>query len=585
MTRMSRHFPQTKRHIATDRELTPGHDLLERAGFVRPSGAAGIFTLLPLGFETHRRITDVIYEEMTREGVQNLQLPILQPRELWERTNRWDGYVADKILFQTREAHRGTDFALAPTAEEMVTALAAAEVRSFRELPLRLHQIGWKFRDEIRPRFGLLRCREFSMSDAYSFDRDQEGMHVSFDLFRTIYERIFTRLGLTNVISVQADSGAIGGDGSAEFMAVSDVGEDVLLTCGRCDYGANVEKATSRYAPMPAVQEPRPVQFVPTPRITSVEQLAQAFPDIAPDRMVKTLLFVDTVSDEMVALCIRGDLSVSERRLENASGRSLVAATHEEILHRTGAPVGFAGPIDLRGVKTVLFDRSVQGLTNFLCGVNRRDVHAIDVNFGADLPHPEAYVDVHRAEGGHGCPACDGTLVERRGIELGHVFQLQQKKYAEPLGATFRTATGEDDAMWMGCYGIGTTRLLQALAECRHDDDGLVWSSATTPYHVHIVQTRSDDDAIDRATERLVTEMRAQGLTTMVDDRDAGAGAKFKDADLLGFPVRVTVGRGAVDGLVEVRDRASGVSSELPVEAAAQSAVELLAGEPQPVRG
>jgi prolyl-tRNA synthetase len=425
MQRLSEHFPQTRR--ADDKEsVAPGHALLEQAGFVRSTGAAGIFTLLPAGWRVHRKICDVIFAEMEAKGVQNLQLPILQPRELWERSGRWENYVQNKVMFQTVEEHRGTEFGLAPTAEEVVTALVAGDVKSWRELPLRLHQIGPKFRDEIRPRLGLLRCREFTMSDAYSFDRDERAMQASFEVFKEIYERIFARLGLRDVISVEADSGPIGGKGSAEFMIVNDVGEDTLIRCDVCGYGANAEVAD-----------------VP--------------------------------------------------------------------------------------------------------------------------PLPDRSADAHLAVRELDCPkeGCAGTLEQRRGIEIGHIFLLQQG-YAKALGAQYTTEDGLEEAMWMGCYGMGTTRLLQAIAEQAHDDHGLVWPASVAPYDMHVVLTQPEEQREMLAQlERLAGEL---GLIAIVDERDARPGVKFKDADLLGCPVRVTVGRKAQEGVVEMKRRGDADLIELSVE-------------------
>jgi prolyl-tRNA synthetase len=539
--------------------MTPGHALLERGGFLRGSGAAGVFTLLPAGWRVHRKICDTIFEEMERGGVQNLQLPILQQRELWERSGRWSSYIQNKVMFRTTEEHRGTEFGLAPTAEEVVTALVAGDVKSWRELPLRLHQIGPKFRDEIRPRLGLLRCREFVMSDAYSFDRDESGMRDSFELFCQIYTRIFDRLGLKDVISVQADSGPIGGSGSAEFMVVNDVGEDSLLSCGTCGYGANAEKADSRYMRHDTQAESLPLRIEPTPEITTVEDLQRKFPKIRAEHMVKTLIFTvdpEEADKHLVAVCIRGDLEVNEIKLSNLLRRVVVPASAEEIKAATGAPVGFAGPIGLTGVHEIYFDDSVRGMRNFLCGVNEQDVHALDVNFERDVPLPDRFVDLHLAKGGHGCPeeGCNGTLTQRRGIEIGHVFMLQQG-YAEALGARYTTEDGQDETMWMGCYGIGTTRLLQAIAEQAQDGDGLMWPAAVTPYDVHVVLTQANE----RCQTELLAELDAVAgdlrLTLVADEREVSPGVKFKDADLLGCPVRVTIGRKAEEGIVEVKRR------------------------------
>ena len=575
LVRYSRYFPQTRRLESQQDSASPGYALLERAGFVRPAGAAGIYTLLPLGWRVHRKVCDVIYDEMERRGVLNLQLPILQPKELWEQTGRWQPYVASKTMFRTCEEHRDTEFGLAPTAEEMVTALVAGDVRSWRELPLHLHQIGPKFRDEIRPRLGLLRCREFVMSDAYSFDRDQAGMEASFELYREIYTSIFTRLGLVDVLAVHADSGAIGGSGSAEFMVPSDVGEDTLLSCPECGYGANAEKASSLYAPTAPDAELHPSHRESTPDVTTVDQLQAQFPTMRAKQMVKTLIFSvapGEPDEHLVAVCIRGDLTVNEVKLGNLVGRPIEPATPEQILAATGARVGFAGPIDLEGIATIYFDASVEPMTNFLCGANEDDVHVLDVNFDRDVARPEQFFELHLARGGDGCPqgGCDGVLRERRGIEVGHVFMLQ-RGYAQALGATYTTDTGEEMTIWMGCYGIGTTRVVQAIAEQHHDADGIVWPAATAPFDVHVVMTKPEDPEQIEALERVERLLDALGLRGIVDDRSASAGVKFKDADLIGCPYRVTVGRRAGEGVVEIRNRATKEIVETAIEGLAEA--------------
>ncbi|HWM54589.1 MAG TPA: proline--tRNA ligase [Solirubrobacterales bacterium] len=576
-------FPQT-RHASpngTEQGVTSGYSLMERAGYVRPAGAAGVHSLLSLGWKAHRRICDAIYSAMEDAGVLNVQLPILQTRELWERTDRWSGYLSSKTMFVTTEHHSGVEFGLAPTAEEIVTAHVGAELRSWRELPLRLHQIGPKFRDELRPRQGLLRAREFQMSDAYSYDASEEEMRATFDLFREIYASIFERLGLENVLAVQADSGAIGGSGSAEYMVTSEAGEDTLLVCERCDYGANAEMADSRIdlaTTDPA--EPAPLRIEPTPGIATVEALERRFPEVPAARMLKTVIYADRSADpdeNLLAICIRGDLAVNEVKLASALGATLEPASPAEIEQATGARVGYAGPIDLKGVARVLFDRSVKGMRNFLCGVNTSDTHALDANFGRDIPLPSRYVDVHLAQEGQGCPECGAPLVERKGIEVGHVFQLQ-REYTEKLKVTYTTPDGREEVPWMGCYGIGTTRLLQAIAEVTHDERGLCWPIAVTPYDVSVVSVGQQDATSAAVTRAAAQSLREAGLNVFVDDQPAGAGAKLKDADLVGFPARVVVGRRASEGIVEARGRKEQQEVEVEVGEVATAIENLLQG-------
>lgn len=579
-THYSKYFPATRRVTSDAAHGRDGYALLEQGGFVRGTGAAGVHYLLPLGWRVHRKICAIIFDEMERRGVLNLTLPILQQRELWEATNRWGAYVRSKTMFQTKEEHKGGEFGLAPTAEEMVTALVAAEVKSWRELPLQLHQIGPKFRDELRPRGGLLRGREFVMSDAYSFDRDEAGMRQSFEMYREIYSAIFGRLGLPDVISVEADSGAIGGSGSAEFMTLSDAGEDMLLRCDLCGYGANAEKADSRYSVAEPDVKRRSARRAQTPNVTTVEQLHTLFPDVAADQMIKTLIFAisDTASSEdsepeetvpdLVAVCIRGDLTVNEVKLTNLIGRPVRPATDDEIEAATGAPVGFAGPIGLRGVGQTFFDASAKPMTNFLCGVNEADTHILDANFGSDVGTPSEFFALHLAQAGDGCPKCEGALTAERGIEIGHVFMLQ-RGYAAALGAKYSAEDGGDEIMWMGCYGIGTTRLLQAIAEKCRDSDGLVWPATVAPFDVHVVLTHAHDDVQGSLADEIGETLDQLGLAALLDDRAVSPGVKFKDADLIGCPVRVTVGRAAERGEVEVYKRGDKTTEVVPAHALA----------------
>ena len=566
--RMSQHFPTTRR--STREGLIDSQRLLEQAGYFR-NVASGVHALLPLGWRVLQRVRQIVFEEMERAGIQNLQLPILQPRELWQQTERWDKYVASKTMFTTTEQHSGAVFGLSPTAEEVVTMLVAGEVHSYRDLPVILHQIGPKFRDEIRPRFGLLRAREFEMSDAYSFDINEEGMRHSFELLRLVYERIFTRAGLTNCLSVHADSGAIGGQGSAESMAVCAAGEDVLLTCDHCDYGANAEKAESRYPHPEYTTELQPVQWEVTPNIMTVEQLEAHFPGIAATDMIKTIIFTvdpDSGSPYEVAVCIRGDLEINETKLRNALKADALAPSDASVVREvTGAEVGFAGPIGLGNVARHLFDESVKGMTNFLCGYNTTDHHALNVNFGRDIPEPESYVSVHAARQGDQCAACEhGTLRESRGIEVGHIFMLQQG-YAHSLNATFTDETGAEQVIWMGCYGIGTTRLMQAIVEQNNDKDGIMWPESVAPYHAYVMTARASDECQKAFADQLVSDLMAVGVEVLYDDRTISAGEKFMDADLIGCPWRITVGRKAAEGLAECRNRRTKETTEEAIHA------------------
>lgn len=572
LMKMTRLFPRT-RYGEVD-ATTAAHALLLKAGFIKQL-TVGSYILLPLGFRVWQKVQRVVWDEMEESGVQNLQVPIMQPRELWVKSGRWQKYHDAKTMFETTERHSGAVFGLSPTAEEVVTWLATESQLSHKDLPLSWHQIGWKFRDEVRPKHGLLRCREFDMSDGYSFDKDEAGMRASFEMFREIYRKIFHKVGLRNCIYVQADSGAIGGKGSAEFMALSDEGgEDTLLTCSDCNYGANVDKAGS------IIPEPtRPtdtsvaMHLEHTPTARTVEDLTGLFPGIDATRMVKTIIF--TVDGELgedkwyqVAICIRGDLEVNEVKLRNALGAQSVAPADPSVVRAvTGAEVGFAGPIGLENVREILFDRSVEGLSNFLCGGNKSEYHYLDAVPRRDFPAPSRYYDLHRAVSGHQCPECrNGLLRESRGIEVGHIFMLQTG-YSESMGAMYRGEDGQAHPLWMGCYGIGTTRLMQAIAEQNRDEKGLIWPESVAPYHVEIVPLKYDVPEQRQLADTLYASLRARGVSVLLDDRSAQAGVKFTDADLIGCPWRVTIGRRAPESIVELRNRRTCEMVEMTVDA------------------
>ena len=570
--RMTKLFPRT-RYGELSNTQTTAHAFLLKGGFIKQV-APGIYILLPLGFRVWRKIRNIVWDVMEEHDVQNLQLPILQPKELWEESGRWDKYVLSKTIFETTERHTGCIFGLAPTAEEVITKLAKETVQSWRDLPIIWHQIGWKFRDEIRPRHGLLRGREFDMSDAYSFDASEEGMRQSFQLFREIYAEIFARVGLPDCISVQADSGAIGGQGSAEFMAISEEGgEDTLITCNCCGYGANAEKADSLIpAPTIPADLSKVMHIEHTPDIKTVESLCQLFPEFDASRMIKTIIF--TVNAELgsekryeVAVCIRGDLEINQVKLANVLNALLIMPAEASVVREvTGAEVGFAGPIGLKNVRQILFDQSTKELTHILCGLNRTDYHALDVMPGKDFEAPKMYYNLHLAVSGHGCIECrQGELKESCGIEVGHVFMLQTA-YAEKMGATYLGEDGKHHAIWMGCYGIGTTRLIQAVVSQNFDAEGIVWPETVAPFQVAIVPTRYDQEDQKKLADDLYQRLKQKGLSVLLDDRDERAGVKFKDADLIGCPWRINIGRKAKQGIVELRNRRTKEIVEITID-------------------
>jgi prolyl-tRNA synthetase len=549
--RLSRVPFVTLREDPADADV-PSHRLLTRAGYVLKV-AAGLYTYGPLMWRVLRKVSGIVREELEREGAQEILMPILQPRELWDESGRWARYASDGILFQLAD-RKGAELCLGPTHEEVVTAYAKRIVRSYKDLPFNVFQIQDKFRDEIRPRFGLMRGREFIMKDAYSFDADEAGLDASYAAMVRAYRAIFYRCGLS-FTAVEADAGAIGGSGSQEFMVTADSGEDAIAVCASCGYAANVEKATSRAAPAPDGGPPAPLARHATPGVRSVEQLA-AFFDLPAARMAKTVIYVASFAErrEPVAVLMRGDLEINDVKLANALDALAVELADEDTVRRvTGAEVGFAGPIGLAAGTRVLADLTLRGRTNLLTGACQTDVHCLGVNPGRDFPEP-AWHDLRRARAGEGCPRCDGALAETRGIEVGHVFKLGTK-YSAALGATFAAADGGLRPLVMGCYGIGVSRTAAAAVEQHHDDAGIVWPRPIAPFEVAVAVLDPRREEQLALGERLHAELRAAGVVACLDERGLSAGAKFKDLDLLGFPLRVVVGRGAAKGVVEVSER------------------------------
>ena len=546
--RFSKLFPRTRRENPKD--ASSGTKLLVRAGFIEQI-SRGIWIMTTLGLMVRRRVEAIVRDEMNRAGAIELEVPLLHPRELWDETGRWEKYLSAVIGFHLTD-RKGGEFILSPTAEEPITNFARHHLRTHRDLPINLYQIGTKFRDELRPRQGLVRGREFVMKDAYSFDADEAGMQRSFAAMDEAYRRVFERCDF-DFVRVEADSGAIGGTGSVEFMALTEFGEDVLLQCPSCGYGGNQEKARAYFPPYPE-DALEPLEEIATPDIKTVEQLEE-FVGLPAARMAKTIVLV-TSEGKPVIVTMRGDLEISETKLANflvvESVETADLATVESV---TGAPVGFAGPINLYGRTDVpyYFDSSVQGLRNFLCGANREDVHFVSVNAGRDFPEVEEYHDLSKAVDGQHCSHCQvGVLKERRGIELGHIFQLQQV-YSKPMNATFTAANGDAVPFWMGCYGIGVSRIVQAIVEQRYDDRGILWPFALTPFDMVVIPVKGEH--LSPATE-LYHQLTKEGISVLLDDRDARIGEKLTDAELQGWPIQVLLGRSWDSGReLEVRWR------------------------------
>ncbi len=553
----------SKSHFSTLREApaeaeVPSHKLMLRAGLIQKV-AAGIYVYGPFLWRTLVKISAIVRDEMNRTGAQEILMPQLQPHDLWRRSGRLDGYVKSGILFSLKD-RKGSDFCLGPTHEEVVTDFVASTVRSYKQLPQTLYQIQTKFRDEFRPRFGLMRGREFIMKDAYSFDVDGAGLDASYQLQRAAYVRIFSRCGL-EFLAVQADSGDIGGSGSEEFMVTASTGEDLIVYDDTTGYAANVEKAENR-VDAPAALSDRAMHVEATPGDKSVDDLCRRFPELTAARMVKTILYKTVIGgvDTDVAVLMRGDQDVNEVKLKNHLSATIVELADETRVRRvTGCDPGYAGPLEVHDPKLrFVADTSVEALEGFLCGVNRKDVHALDVRHGRDFPTPP-FADLRRAREGDRSPKSEANLKTARGIEVGHVFKLGTK-YSAAMDACYLDREGKKQPFVMGCYGIGVSRIAAAAIEQNHDDKGIVWPASIAPYQAVVVLARSNDPMASEAATKIHDALEAAGIDTVLDDReDASAGVKFKDAELVGYPVQVTIGKHVVDGKAEVKLRRTGV--------------------------
>jgi prolyl-tRNA synthetase len=562
--RYSQYLLNTLKETPADAEVI-SHQLMMRAGMIRKV-AAGIYNYLPLGLRSIRKVERIVREEMDRAGAIELLMPMVVPAELWQESGRWEQYGRELLRFKDRKE---SDFCLGPTHEEVITDIVRREVKSYRQVPLNLYQIQGKFRDEIRPRFGLMRGREFIMKDAYSFDLDEAGADVAYDKMYQAYRRIFERCGL-KFRAVEADTGNIGGTASHEFMVLAASGEDAIVSCDSCQYAANVEKAELRDPGLPAPAPAQPLQKVLTPARKSIEDVA-LFLETTPERLVKTLI-LQTDAGETVAVLLRGDRELNDIKLTRLLGCNWVELASEEVVLRvTGAPSGFAGPVGL-GLR-LLADFEVRTMADFIVGANEKDAHLTGVNFGRDFS-VETFADLRQAVSGDGCPRCSGKLESWRGIEVGHVFKLGTK-YSAALGATVLDEKGEERTLFMGCYGIGVGRTVAAAIEQNNDANGIIWPMPIAPFQVLVTMVNPKEDDVRLAAEKLYEELLTLGVEALLDDRDERPGSKFKDADLIGIPLRVTVGaRGLKEGALELQERRSGERTMLPVAEAARLLAE-----------
>ncbi|MBF1176319.1 MAG: proline--tRNA ligase [[Eubacterium] sulci] len=572
--RLSKMYVRTLRELPAEAEI-PSHILLLRTGMIRKL-ASGIYGFMPLGWRSLHKIENIIREEMDKSGAQEILMSAIQPAELWEESGRWSAYGPELWRIKDRN---GRDFCLGPTHEEIFTDIVRDGVSSYRQLPLNLYQIQHKYRDEARPRFGLMRSREFIMKDAYSFDKDQEGLDKSYDDMYDAYTRIFTRCGLT-FRPVEADSGAIGGNASHEFTALSEVGESDIAYCENCSMAANVEKAACRDAEPSAESEAMlELQEVHTPGTKTIEEVA-GFLNIDKTKTIKALLFEkydeDGKADGYVAAFVRGDRDLNMIKLVNALNipeHAIAFADESKLEAAIGAVGGFTGPIGLHDC-TVVVDSELVGLKNLCAGACKLDHHILNVNYGRDY-EGDIVTDLKVLKEGDPCPVCGAPIKHTRGIEVGQVFKLGTK-YSKAMNATYKDENQQDHPLVMGCYGIGVSRTLAAVIEQHHDEDGIIWPVSVAPYHAIVTLVKPKDEEQAKVAEEIYQSLLTAGVEAVIDDRDERPGVKFKDADLLGFPIRITVGKRAGEGIVEYKLRRDSEKSELSVAEAIENAIKLV---------
>lgn len=554
--RVSKLYAPTLREVPAEAEVV-SHQLMLRAGFMRKA-AGGIYTYLPLAWRVLKKIERIVREEMDAKGSQELLMPIVQPAEIWQESGRWDVYGAE--MFRLQDRHNRC-FCLGPTHEEMVTTLIRGDVRSYRQLPLSVYQIQNKYRDERRPRFGLMRGREFIMKDAYSFDRDEAGLDKSYQDMYDAYTNIFTRCGL-NFRPVEADSGAIGGSGSHEFMVIADSGEAEIVFCTSCNYAANVEKA--ELFPLEAQEEAMLTkEEVVTPDCKTIADVC-AYLKLPVNHSVKAVAYN---SEKGLILCfVRGDHEVNEIKVINTCDVIDLEMATEEQLAAAGTIGGYMGPVGIDNKKViVVIDATVMKMHNVCCGANKEGYHFINVNPGRDFT-PTYVADIRLIQEGDPCPHCGGEVSKARGIEVGQVFKLFTK-YSSALKATYLDENGKEQPMVMGCYGVGVSRTMAAAIEQNYDDNGIIWPIEIAPYHVLVVPVNTKDEASAAKAEEIYMQLKKVGLETVIDDRNERPGVKFKDADLIGYPLRVVVGpKTLTEGKLEVKIRKTGEIRYLPLD-------------------
>ena len=552
--KMSNMLMLTLREVPAEAEIE-SHKLMLRSGMMRKM-ASGVYNYMPLGLKTLKNIEDIIREEMNAAGAQEFLASALLPAELWQESGRWDVYGAEMFRLKDRN---NRDFCLGPTHEEVFTDIARNEIKSYKQLPVNLYQIQTKYRDERRPRFGVMRSREFVMKDAYSFDKDQAGLDLSYNKMHDAYVKIFNRCGI-DAKCVAADSGAIGGSNSAEFMVKSEVGEDDVVFCTACDYAANIEKAEAT-PDIAQAEELLEVEKVATPDSRGIDEVS-SYLNVSPKKTVKLLMY--NIDGKIVGVVVRGDREVNEVKVSNATNAAtdIMMASHEEYKNATGCEVGFGGPVGLKA-DLLLVDEEVKNMYNMIVGANETGYHLKNVNYGRDF---EGVVgDFRNIENGEKCPVCGEKVSIARGTEVGHIFKLGTK-YSEAMNATFIDENGKNTPFVMGCYGIGVTRTMASIIEQHHDENGIIWPLSVAPYHVSVIPVNIKDEEQMKVAEELYNSLKDLGVEVLMDDRNERAGVKFKDSEIMGIPMRVTVGKKISEGAVEFKLRAGGDNEVIKIE-------------------
>ncbi len=562
--RYSKYFIPTYKELPSEAEVV-SHQLMLRAGMIRKI-TTGIYTYLPLGLRCIRKIENIIREEMNKAGAIELLMPSFQPAELWKESGRWKYYGKELLRFKDRY---GREACFGPTHEEIITAIVRNEIHSYKQLPVNFYQIQTKFRDEIRPRFGIMRCREFIMKDAYSFDADEAGANKSYNIMMDTYHRIFHRCGFKFVM-VEADTGTIGGSYSHEFMVIADTGEDQLVICNNCGYSANLEKAETTFDTRKnSIKTPLPLQEIQTPDIKSVEEVCN-FLNISPKQLIKTLICM--ADNKPIAVLIRGDHELNKAKLRNLLGVDNIELADENIVEDiTNAPIGFAGPVGLD--IEIIADYALKDMKNFVTGANKKDLHFKNVNIGRDF-NVNMFADLRFVTREDKCPKCGNNIEFKRGIEVGHIFKLGTK-YSRVMKATFNDKDGTEKPFIMGCYGIGVGRCLAAAIEQCHDKDGIILPISIAPFEVIILPIQMNETVVVEESEKIYHSLIENNIDTLIDDRNERAGVKFKDADLIGIPLKITLGKKALkDGKLEIKLRNDNRTELIPLEHASKYVID-----------